>query len=163
MAHIEAAGIMINNAMSNFSAGAVGADVNGYEAYKRPRSSIAPAVAFDDQGRVRLVWGSAGGGPIPDYIVKTFVGHELYGMDLQAAMNADNFTGQNGTAQVEAGKPIAGEIANLISKYGNTAGNAQPTGLTSGLSGISVDYDADGMPVYRGAADYRRNGGANGY
>jgi gamma-glutamyltranspeptidase/glutathione hydrolase len=162
-AHIEAAGMMINNAMSNFSASTPGLDVNGYAPYKRPRSSIAPAIAFDADGKLRLVWGSAGGGPIPDYIVKTFLGHVLYGMDLQAAINADNWTGQNGIAELESGKPISGLVPNLITTYGNTAANASATGLTSGLSGITVSYDANGFPVYKGAADNRRNGGANGY
>ncbi|WP_342052072.1 MULTISPECIES: gamma-glutamyltransferase family protein [unclassified Cupriavidus] len=162
-AHIEAAGIMINNAMSNFSASTPGLDVNGYAPNKRPRSSISPSIAFDADGRIRLVWGSAGGGPIPDYIVKTFLGHEIYGMDLQAAINADNFTGQNGIAQLEGGKPIASQVANLIATYGNTTSTAQVTGLTSGLSGISVSYDGNGFPVYSGAADNRRNGAANGY
>nr|WP_279343648.1 gamma-glutamyltransferase [Variovorax terrae] len=162
-AHIEAAGMMINNAMSNFSASTPGLDVNGYAPYKRPRSSIAPAIAFDASGKMRLVWGSAGGGPIPDYIVKTFLGHVLYGMDLQAAINADNWTGQNGIAELESGKPIANLVPNLITTYGNTAANAAATGLTSGLSGIAVSYDANGFPIYKGAADNRRNGGANGY
>lgn len=161
--HIEAAGMMINNAMSNFSASTPGLDVNGYAAHKRPRSSIAPAIAFDAEGRVRLVWGSAGGGPIPDYIVKTFVGWKEYGLDLQQAVNADNWTGQNGIAELEAGKPIAGLVPTLIGTYGNTAANAQATGLKSGLSGIAVHYDANGFPVYTGAADYRRHGGAVGY
>lgn len=162
-AHIEAAGMMINNAMSNFSAGTPGLDVNGYEAYKRPRSSIAPAIAFDDQGRVRLAWGSAGGGPIPDYIAKTFLGYKSYGMDLQAAINSDNWTGQNGIAEVEAGKPIAALVPTLIGTYGNTSANAQASALKSGLSGIAVEYDARGWPTYRGAADKRRHGAAAGY
>ena len=115
--HIEAAGILINNAMSNFSASTLGFDVNGYQANKRPRSSISPAIAFDAEGRLQMVWGSAGGGPIPDYIVKTFLGHTVYGMDIQEAVNADNFTGQNGTAQLEAGKPIADQVGNLVAKY----------------------------------------------
>src|SRR5690606_22589960 len=93
-AHIEAGGMMLNNAMSNFSASTPGIDVNGYAANKRPRSSISPAIAFDAQGRLKLVWGSAGGGPIPDYIVKTFLGNVVYGMDIQAAINADNWSGQ---------------------------------------------------------------------
>ena len=74
-AHIEAAGMLLNDALSNFSAGAVGSDVNGFQANKRPRTSISPSIAFDGAGKLRLVWGSAGGGPIPDYIVKTFMGH----------------------------------------------------------------------------------------
>jgi gamma-glutamyltranspeptidase/glutathione hydrolase len=155
--------------MSNFSASATagqGADVNGYAANKRPRSSIAPSIAFDAQGRVRLVWGAAGGGPIPDYIVKTFLGNQVYGMDIQAAINADNWTGQgstNSVAQFESGKPIAERIPDLRSTFGFTSGTLGPTGLTSGLAGISVDYDINGFPVLRGGADDRRAGGANGY
>ncbi|NUZ04523.1 gamma-glutamyltransferase family protein [Piscinibacter koreensis] len=165
-AHIEAAGMMLNNAMSNFSASTPGIDVNGYAANKRPRSSIAPSIALDASGRVRLVWGSAGGGPIPDYIVKTFLGNMVYGMDIQAAINADNWTGQSlgsSVAQVESGKPIVGLIPGMRSTYGYTTTTLGETGLTSGLAGIAVDYDVNGLPVYRGAADYRRAGGANGY
>jgi gamma-glutamyltranspeptidase / glutathione hydrolase len=165
-AHIEAAGMMLNNALSNFSASNPGLDVNGYAANKRPRSSIAPSIAFDAQGRVRLVWGAAGGGPIPDYIVKTFLGHVVYGMDVQAAINADNWTGQgssSSTAQFESGKPIADRIAPMRSSFGYTSTTLSDTGLTSGLSGIAVTYDVNGFPVFSGAADYRRNGGANGY
>lgn len=165
-AHIEAGGMMLNNALSNFSASSPGLDVNGYAGNKRPRSSISPSIAFDAQGRVRLVWGSAGGGPIPDYIVKTFLGNVVYGMDIQAAINADNWTGQgsgSSTAQFEDGKPIADRIPSLRSSFGYTGTTLSETGLTSGLSGIAVSYDVNGFPVYSGAADYRRNGGANGY
>ena len=165
-AHIEAAGMMLNNALSNFSASSPGLDVNGYAANRRPRSSISPSIALDAQGRVRLVWGSAGGGPIPDYIVKTFLGNVLYGMDIQAAINADNWSGQDAASSVaefEGGKPIATLIAGMRSRYGYTTTTLSDTGLTSGLAGIEVSYDLNGFPVYRGAADYRRNGGANGY
>lgn len=165
-AHIEAAGMMLNNAMSNFSAGSVGADVNGYAANKRPRSSIAPAIAFDNQGRLRLVWGSAGGGPIPDYIVKAFLGKTVYGMDLQAAINADNWTGQGlptSVAQFESGKPIANLIGGMRATYGYSASTLNDTGLVSGLAGIAVEYDVNGWPVYHGAADNRRAGGGAGY
>jgi gamma-glutamyltranspeptidase/glutathione hydrolase len=160
-AHIEAAGMLINNGMSNFSAAMPGLDVNGYAAHKRPRSSIAPAIAFDARGRLSLVWGAAGGGPIPDYIVKTFLGHKVYERSLQRTMNAPNWTGQNGIAQLESGSEIAGDVPALIGNYGNTEANAQVTGLTSGLSGISVKRP--GSKRYVGAADRRRNGAAVGY
>jgi gamma-glutamyltranspeptidase/glutathione hydrolase len=162
-AHIEVGGMMLNDAMSNFSARPPDLAVNRYAPLARARSSIAPAIAFDADGRLRLVWGSAGGGPIPDYIVKIFLGNVVYGMDVQAAINAANFTGQDGGAGVEAGSPLAGQVANLISRYGNTPANAKATGLSSGQSGIAVSYDGSGRPVYHGAADNRRNGGANGY
>lgn len=151
-AHIDAGGMMLNNAMSNFSADAVGGDVNGYAPNKRARSSIAPAIALDAQGRVVLAWGAAGGGPIPDYIVKTFLANQVYGMDIQAAINADNWTGQgaaNSVAQLERGKPVTQLIAGMRSRYGYTAGTLNETGLTSGLAGIAVSYGTDGRAPYR--------------
>lgn len=167
-AHIEAAGMLLNDALSNFSAGAVGSDVNGFAANKRPRTSISPSIAFDGAGKLRLVWGSAGGGPIPDYIVKTFLGNVVYGMDIQAAINADNWSGQdvNGTnpiAEVESIKPINGLIPQLMSTYHYTVDTLSPAGLDSGLSGISIQWGTSGLPTYRGGADNRRNGGASGY
>jgi gamma-glutamyltranspeptidase len=165
-AHIEAAGMMLNNALSNFSASMPGLDVNGYGANRRPRSSIAPSIAFDAQGRLRLVWGAAGGGPIPDYIVKTFLGNVVFGMDIQAAINADNWTGQglsSSIAEFETGKTIAGLVPGMRTTYGYTNTTLGNTGLTSGLAGIAVGHDGNGFPIYRGAADYRRNGGGAGY
>jgi gamma-glutamyltranspeptidase/glutathione hydrolase len=48
---------------------------------------------------------------IPDSIVKAFLGPIVYGMDLQAALNADNRSGQlpaRSHANVERGKPASG-------------------------------------------------------
>ena len=163
-AHIEAAGMMLNNAMSNFSAGQVGRDVNGYGPNRRPRSSIAPAIALDASGRLRLVWGAAGGGPIPDYIVKTFLGDLVYGLDLQAAINAGNWTGQGSAASVlQLDRGISGLIPVLRERHGHDANTLGVTGLNSGVAGISVTHDGPGGPLYRGAADARRAGGANGF
>ncbi|MET0310664.1 MAG: gamma-glutamyltransferase, partial [Burkholderiaceae bacterium] len=161
-AQIEAGGMLLNTAMSNFSASA-GSNVNGYAANRRPRSSIAPSIAFDTEGRVRLVWGAAGGGPIPDYIVKAFLGNVVYGMDMQAALNAPNWTGQNGMAELESGTAFGAQAAGIRSSFGHSTSTLVVTGLKSGLAGIAVTYDANGFPVYSGAADARRNGGAAGY
>ncbi|MFT4066551.1 gamma-glutamyltransferase family protein [Paraburkholderia sp.] len=165
-AHIEAAGMMLNDALSNFSAGAVGSDVNGLAPDKRPRTSISPSLAFDGQNRLRLVWGSAGGGPIPDYIVKAFLGNVVFGQDLQASLNADNWSGQDSAdsvAELETGKPIASMLNTLTTDHAYKSGTIALDGLVSGLSGIAVSYDANGYPVYSGAADNRRNGSAYGY
>ena len=163
-AHMEAAGMMLNNAMSNFSAGGVGRDVNGYGPNRRPRSSIAPAIALDAGGRLRLVWGAAGGGPIPDYIVKAFLGDVVYGLDLQAAINAGNWTGQGSAASVlQLDRSLSGMMSVLRERHGHDANTLGVTGLNSGVAGISVIHDGPGGPLYRGAADARRAGGANGF
>ena len=140
-AHIEAGGMMLNNAMSNFSASAIGAHVNGYAVNKRPRSSIAPAIAFDSQRRLRLAWGSAGGGPVPDYIVKTFPGNVVYGKEMQAAINADNWSGQGlpaSVAQFESGRPIVNMINTMRSTYGYNSNTLNDTRLVSGRAGIET-------------------------
>jgi gamma-glutamyltranspeptidase/glutathione hydrolase len=168
-AHAEAAGMLLNNNMSNFSGTSLGSDVNGFAANKRPRSSTAPSIAFDQNGRLSMVWGAAGGGPIPDYIVKSFLGHRVYGKDLQQTMNEDNWSGQLSASfygNVELGKPIA--AASVLSTmraapYNYTSTTFAPAGLTSGNSGIGVSYDSNGVPTYHGAADNRRHGGASGY
>jgi gamma-glutamyltranspeptidase len=40
---------------------------------KRPRSSMAPTIAYDEAGRVAVVAGSPGGSAIIDYVVKTLL------------------------------------------------------------------------------------------
>jgi gamma-glutamyltranspeptidase/glutathione hydrolase len=109
------------------------------------------------------VWGSAGGGPIPDYIVKTFMGNVVYGLDLQAAVNAPNFTGQNGNAELEAGSALAPLAGDMRTRFGYTTDNLLVTGLLSGISGIAVTQNPNGSATYSGAADNRRSGAANGY
>ena len=112
---------------------------------------------------MRLVWGAAGGGPIPDYVAKTFLGNRVWGMDIQAALNAGNYSGQNGIAEFENGTSMGNLVPSIRSAYGYTSGTITASGLTSGLAGISVDWDSQGRPTYKGAADRRRNGGASGY
>lgn len=164
-AHIEAAGMLLNNAMSNFSTGAIGSDVNGYAAAKRPRSGMGPSIAFDAGGAPRLAWGSAGGGAIPDYVTKVFLAHAVYGMDLQAALNADNWSGQdvdgsgNPIGQLEAGTPVADLAATLRSTYGYSTTSLRATSLRSGLAAIALGAGGG----VQGAADRRRNGAAAGY
>ena len=81
-------------------------------------------------------------------------------------MNADNWSGQglaSSVAQVESGRPIANLVSIMRSTYGYTSSTFNDTGLISGLAGIAVEYDEFGFPIYHGAADYRRAGGASGY
>jgi gamma-glutamyltranspeptidase/glutathione hydrolase len=84
-------------------------------------------------------------------------------MDLQAAINAPNFTGQNGVAEIESGSALESSAADYRTRFGYTTSTLQVTGLKSGLSGIAVSHDADGKATYFGAADNRRSGAANGY
>src|SRR5512144_1602474 len=70
-------GFMLNNELTDFSFVPVdeGKPVaNRVEPGKRPRSSMAPTIAYDRSGRVAIVTGSPGGSAIIDYVVKTLLG-----------------------------------------------------------------------------------------
>jgi gamma-glutamyltranspeptidase / glutathione hydrolase len=54
-------------------------------------------------------------------------------------------------------------IEGMRATYGYTSSTLREAELTSGLAGIAVEYDVFGFPIYHGAADSRRVGGANGY
>ena len=165
-AHIEAAGMMLNNAMSNFSAGTPGIDVNGYAANKR-------AAQLDRAGagvrRVRQAPPGVGLGRRradprlhrQDVPRQRGLRHGHPGGDQRAELERPGRDRLG--ANFEPGTPIAGLIPGMRTTYGYTATTLSATGLTSGLSGIAVEYDGYGFPVYHGAADNRRAGGANGY
>ena len=69
-------GFMLNNQLTDFS---WQPSVNGKEAAnrveggKRPRSSMAPTIVFDANGKVRYVLGSPGGLQIINYVAQTLV------------------------------------------------------------------------------------------
>ena len=52
---------------------------------KRPRSSMAPTIVFDEQGRPWAVLGSPGGSRIILYVVKTLVALIDWKLDAQQA------------------------------------------------------------------------------
>jgi gamma-glutamyltranspeptidase/glutathione hydrolase len=73
---LMANGFFHNNELTDFRRNPVGADgkpvANRVEGSKRPRSSMAPTVVWDPQGRPVLAVGAAGGATIP---VTTTLGH----------------------------------------------------------------------------------------
>ncbi len=71
---VFAAGFLLNNQLTDFSfthTDAAGAAIaNRVEGGKRPRSSMAPIIVFDDKGEVFASLGSPGGGRIILYVVE---------------------------------------------------------------------------------------------
>ena len=68
-------GFVLNNVITNFSAPLAGGGktANGLQPRKRPVSSMAPVIVFDADGRPLAAGGSAGGGPIVDYIATALI------------------------------------------------------------------------------------------
>jgi gamma-glutamyltranspeptidase/glutathione hydrolase len=103
-------GFLLNNELTDFSFEPLenGKPVaNRVEAGKRPLSSMAPTIVYDDRGRVYMVVGSPGGSAIINYVAKTLVGVLDWGLDPQAAIALPNVGSRNGPTELERGTRAA--------------------------------------------------------
>jgi gamma-glutamyltranspeptidase / glutathione hydrolase len=149
-----AGGFMLNNQLTDFSLNPVGVDgkpvANRVEAGKRPRSSMAPTLVFDRQGRLTMVAGSPGGPVIIHYVAKVIAGALGWGLPVQQAVDLPNFGHFNsGSLIVERGALTAEQLASLRGR-----GHAVvETDLTSGLQVLQRLKQG-----WVGGADPRREG-----
>lgn len=104
-------GFLLNNELTDFAADPVGPDgtpmANRVQPGKRPRSSMAPTLIFDQKpdgtrGALFAVVGSPGGGTIIQYVAKTVVGILDWGLDPQQAVSMVDFGAAN-TAKTNVG------------------------------------------------------------
>lgn len=82
-------GFYLNNELTDFTLTPV-ADgkpvANRVEGGKRPRSSMAPTIVYDAQGKVVLVIGAAGGPTIPVSVARGIIGVLDFGLGAQEAL-----------------------------------------------------------------------------
>ncbi len=152
-----ASGFLLNNELTDFSFLPVDRDgnaiANRVEAGKRPRSSMAPVIVFNDKGDVDAVLGSPGGSRIILYVAKALVALIDWNMNAQQAAALANFGSRGGAFEVELS--WAGLWKALkVKPFGH---RIAPDFLTSGLHIITV---RDGR--LQGGADPRREGVALG-
>jgi gamma-glutamyltranspeptidase / glutathione hydrolase len=149
-------GYVLNNAMTNFSAAPRPGQSapNRMEAGKRPVTSMAPTIVFDQAGMPVVVGGSAGGGQIVDYISASLVDMLANGRSPAQALALGHVsTAVKGKLQLEKGTGVALKASALAAK-GHTV-DIVP--MTSGLGFLKRQGDA-----WLGAADPRRDGVALG-
>ncbi len=149
-------GFLLNNELTDFSfrPSRDGKDIaNRVEAGKRPRSSMAPTIAFNADGGVALVVGSPGGSRIIEYVAQTIVAVLDWDMDIQSAINLGHISNRNGGTDLEAGTEMAA-FEEALTSLGQSV---KVRNLNSGLHGIQVT--AEGLV---GGADPRREGIAKG-
>ncbi|MGH7763925.1 MAG: gamma-glutamyltransferase, partial [Candidatus Dormibacteraceae bacterium] len=63
---------------------------NHVEGGKRPRTTLSPSLALRD-GEPRLAFGTPGGDQQDQWTLQFFLTHLLFGLDLQAALDAPTF------------------------------------------------------------------------
>ncbi|KQV95101.1 gamma-glutamyltransferase family protein [Pelomonas sp. Root1237] len=153
-----AGGFMLNNTLTDFSLNPVGADgkpvANRVEAGKRPRSSMAPTLVFDRDGKLIMVAGSPGGPVIIHYVAKAITGALAWGLPAQQAVDLPNFGHFNsGQLIVERGALTAEQLADLRGRGQQVV----ETDLTSGLQVLVRVKEG-----WVGGADPRREGVVRG-
>ena len=83
-------GYYLNNELTDFSFAPAGPDgrpvANRVEGGKRPRSSMAPTLVYDAQGRLVLAVGAAGGSTIPVQVARALIGVIDFGLPLDEAL-----------------------------------------------------------------------------
>jgi gamma-glutamyltranspeptidase/glutathione hydrolase len=149
-------GFFLNNELTDFSwlPEEDGKPVaNCVEAKKRPRSSMAPTMVFDEKGKLTMVIGSPGGHSIINYVALTLVNVLDWNMDIQKAIDAPHMGSRNGPTELERGTKLE-RLAPALERMRHSV-SIRPE--ASGLHGIV--RTAAG---WAGGADPRREGVALG-
>jgi gamma-glutamyltranspeptidase/glutathione hydrolase len=145
-----AAGFLLNNELTDFALSPVDragrALANAVGPTKRPRSSMAPTIVFDAEGRPWAALGSPGGSRIILYVAKTLVALIDWKLDAQAAASLMNFGSRGGRFEIEVDHRSALWHALKMKPYGHR---------------IAADYLASGTHVIVRRPDKRLEGGAD--
>jgi gamma-glutamyltranspeptidase/glutathione hydrolase len=153
-----AAGFLLNNELTDFSlrpTDAAGRPLaNAVGPGKRPRSSMAPTIVFDEAGKPWAALGSPGGSRIILYVVKTLVALIDWKLDAQAAASLMNFGSRGGRFEIEVDHRAALWHALKMKPYGH---RVSADFLNSGTHVIVLRPDG-----LEGGADPRREGMAEG-
>lgn len=155
--HIWAAGFLLNNELTDFSF--VPADAGGVPAAnavapgKRPRSSMAPTIVLDGEGRVEFVVGSVGGNHIIMYVVEALVALIDWGLDAQQAVALPHSGSMGGMLDLEWSFATPWRALRMKA-FGH---HIRPRLMTSGTHILTKRGD-----VIQGGADPRREGVALG-
>jgi gamma-glutamyltranspeptidase/glutathione hydrolase len=147
-------GFVLNNQLTDFSLSptdANGVVANAVAGGKRPRSSMAPVVVLDQEGRLVAALGSPGGSAILDYNAKALVGVLAWELPMQQSIDLPNL--------IARGNEYFGEVTKFPNAVldGLRARGVElqaGRGEASGLHGVRVRADG----TFDGGADPRREG-----
>jgi gamma-glutamyltranspeptidase/glutathione hydrolase len=146
-------GFLLNNQLTDFSLSPTDSDgkliANRVEARKRPRSSMAPMMVFDYNGKLVMVVGAAGGPYIINYVAKALVAVLDWKLDSQQALSLPNFGNRNADTELEKDTSVA-ELEPALTKLGHVV---KVIDQTSGSHAIFLTNDS-----LIGGADPRREG-----
>lgn len=116
-------GFYLNNELTDFTLtpDADGKPVaNRVEGGKRPRSSMAPTIVYDRDGRIVLVIGAAGGPTIPVTVARAIIGMLDFKLGAQDALAMPFAMSFGDTMLIEEGTALAG-MKDQLTALGHTS------------------------------------------
>lgn len=149
-------GFLLNNQLTDFSfLPAQGGRLvaNRVEPGKRPRSSMAPTIVLDKDGRPAIALGSPGGPNIIGYVAQALIEIIDWGRSPGAAAAAPHVLNRNGPTLIEAGT-TALDMREALEALGHQVEERTMK------SGLNIVVFKDGAMI--GASDPRRDGIALG-
>ena len=145
-------GFLLNNEMTDFSFSPVDQGkyvLNQVAGSKRPRSTMSPTMVFNQDGKLTMVIGSAGGPAIINYVAKSLLGVLDWGLDMQQAITLPNLGSRNQETDIETGT-LTPAILDRLKSMGHPLRIWE---MNSGTQGIFIDQ----MGLW-GGVDPRREG-----
>lgn len=153
---VTAAGVLLNNGMSNFASTA---RVNTVQPNKQPRSSIAPSLLLKN-GKPFMVVGSPGAIRIPATVTTLIVNAVDYSLDAEKIDNAPRFLCQKSDQYLSLESRFSAEAQEGMKKKGHQLQLFGEFDLFFGGAQIIL---VDSSGTLHGCADPRRGGTAMGY
>jgi gamma-glutamyltranspeptidase/glutathione hydrolase len=152
-------GFFLNNQLTDFNFDPRDADgapgANAVAGGKRPRSSMAPVIVLDKDGRFLAAVGSPGGSAILSYNLKALVGVFDWNLSMQRAIDLPNMVARGDTFSADVDR-LGPDLTAALQARGVMVKVGQNE--TSGLHGVIVRPGG----VLEGGADSRREGVAKG-
>jgi len=145
-------GFILNNQLTDFSLAPKRNGkwvANRVEPLKRPRSSMAPMMVFNEDNSLRLIVGAPGGSRIINYVAQTIIGVLDWQLNVQQAINLPKVTNRNHATTLE----LDTDIVKLKTALESRGHQVKIRALNSGLHAIEVTKDG-----LVGGADPRREG-----
>ena len=131
-------GFLLNNQMTDFSFNPIKNGklvANSVWPGKRPRSSMAPTIVFNNQGKPVLALGSPGGSRIIGYVTKSIIAILDWRVNIQSAIELPHFVNRNSYTDIEKGTPLAALKPELELR----GHKVRIVNMNSGLHGIHIN------------------------
>jgi len=138
---IPGTGILMNNQMNNFAyqygskkiEGRGASPGNRYEPGKRPMSTMAPTIIFDENDRVLLITGSPGGKLIPAAILRLVTGVIDFDLNIGEATMLPRIHKDWPYRGIDYEKSISSDSLNILKKIGHKVEPSKTMGSTQSI------------------------------